>query len=88
MQCSCPPLSSPDWFYWGQRRVKQESPTCSRWGTGPSQDAAGAGDGPVLLLLQLLLELFPSRPASACSLSLLAQLSHPLLRGHGEASLS
>lgn len=87
MQCSCPPLSSPDWFYWGQCRVKQESPTCSRWGTGPSQDAAGAGDGPVLLLLQLLLELFLLGRQRLQPLLQLAQLSHPLLRGHGRSQV-
>lgn len=88
MQCSCPPLSSPDWFYWGEPGVKQESPACSRGGTRPSQDAAGAGDGPVLLLLlQLLLELFLFGCQRLQPLLQLAQLGHPLLRGHGRSQV-
>lgn len=85
MQCSCPPLSSPDWFYWGEPGVKQESPACSRWGTRPSQDAAGAGDGPVLL--HLLLELFLLRHQRLQPLLQLAQLGHPLLWGHGRSQV-
>lgn len=67
--------------------VKQESPACSRWGAGPSQDAAGAGDRPVLLLLQLLLELFLLGCQHLQPVLQLAQLGHPLLRGHGRSQV-
>lgn len=48
---------------------------------------AGAGDGPVLLLLQLLLELFLLGRQRLRPLLQLAQLSHPLLRGHGRSQV-
>lgn len=53
---------------------------CARLPTGPSQDAAGAGDGPVLL--QPLLELLLLGRQHRHSLLQLAQLCCPLLRGH------
>lgn len=47
---------------------------------GPSQDAAGAGDGPTLL--ELLLELLLLHRQHLHLLLQLAQLRCPLLRGH------
>lgn len=53
---------------------------CARLPAGPSQDAAGTGDGPVLL--QPLLELLLLSHQHLHPLLQLAQLRCPLLKGH------